>query len=552
MKETKKPINLLRGWPAFSLLPAAALRAAAQRALSDPAIFEPGLEYGPDPGYQPLREALAHWLSAFYSPSPSSSSGDGAIRGNASIWETGNYSYSHPPDPDRITITGGASQSAACVLQSFTDPARTRAVWMVAPCYFLACPIFADAGFVSTGGGSDSSSGVSGSNKRLRAVPEDDEGIDLEFLERGLRAVDAEWEEAEAGRRGGGYKDPGPYRKIYRHVIYCVPSFANPSGKTMSLARREGLVRLAREFDALVICDDVYDHLQWPSLDTATATATDATSSSHPLSGRKALLPRLIDIDLALGASRHDPPSSPPSSTPPAFFGHVVSNGSFSKLSGPGVRTGWTESSAAFARGLSQTGSTRSGGAPSQLTATIVAELLRAGDLDAHIDRVLKPAYQRRHALLVAAVERCLVAPPAVRARVRGRRSLVAASGGGEDGDGEDIYGGFFVWVSFGGGGGGGGVPPARVIAERCLAEENLVIGHGDLFEVHGDGDDEATQFAHDVRLCFAWEDEADLVEGVERLARVIGRMIEEGDAGLGEDAAWRRKAEDGGIDQMK
>ena len=33
----------------------------------------------------------------------------------------------------------------------------------------------------------------------------------------------------------------------------------------MSRSDREALVRLAREFDALVVTDDVYDFLQWPS-----------------------------------------------------------------------------------------------------------------------------------------------------------------------------------------------------------------------------------------------------------------------------------------------
>ena len=71
----------------------------------------------------------------------------------------------------------------------FTDPAYTRAVWAVSPCYFLAVPIFEDAGF-------------SVANGRLRDVPEEKgqdgevgEGVDLEALERGLREVDEskEW-----------------------------------------------------------------------------------------------------------------------------------------------------------------------------------------------------------------------------------------------------------------------------------------------------------------------------------------------------------------------
>ena len=42
---------------------------------------------------------------------------------------------------------------------------------MVAPCYFLACRIFEDAGL------------------KVRAVGEGKEGIDLEALERGLKEV---------------------------------------------------------------------------------------------------------------------------------------------------------------------------------------------------------------------------------------------------------------------------------------------------------------------------------------------------------------------------
>ncbi|KAI0184534.1 pyridoxal phosphate-dependent transferase [Xylaria flabelliformis] len=483
----KKNINFLRGWPATSLLPAEALRAASQTALTDPKIWAPGLEYGPDPGYQPLREALARWLG----------------RRNA----------------NRITITGGASQSLACLLQSYTDPARTLAIWVVAPCYFLACPIFADAGFAG----------------RMRAVPEDEEGVDIEVLEREMRAL----EETQRRRRDGddgpkSYKDPSPHRKIYRHVIYCVPAFSNPSGRTMTLARREGLVDLARRHDALVVCDDVYDMLQWrvESLPSSTSSSSQPPKQDYNL--HKALLPRVADIDIAKGRSPHDPPGK--------HFGHVVSNGSFTKLVAPGMRTGWTYSTADFAFGNSQTGSTRSGGAASQLAATIVCELLPGGEekeeecqLDTLIRHTLVPAYARRHALLTRAIKTELV-PLGVRMH---EGSLLGC---------EDVYGGYFVWITLPGGKTteeSRPWPTAQAIANRCRADEALMIGNGELFAVHGD--EAAIRFENAIRLCFAWEDEEDLVDGVVRLGRVIRKMLDEG------PESWQTKSRGpGDVDQAK
>ena len=76
---------------------------------------------------------------------------------------------------ERICITGGASQNLACMLQVFTDPLYTR-VWMVAPCYFLACRIFDDSGL------------------RMRAVGEGEEGVDLQALKEGLEECERDGE----------------------------------------------------------------------------------------------------------------------------------------------------------------------------------------------------------------------------------------------------------------------------------------------------------------------------------------------------------------------
>jgi DNA-binding transcriptional MocR family regulator len=136
----KKQINLIRGWPSPSLLPNLSLLSSAQTALTDPSTFVPGLQYGADPGYLPLRLEIAKWLAPYYRVEP---------------------------DVERVCITGGASQSIACALQSFSDPGYTRAVWMVAPCYFLAGPIFEDSGFY-------------GRHGRLRGFSEDVEGPSVE------------------------------------------------------------------------------------------------------------------------------------------------------------------------------------------------------------------------------------------------------------------------------------------------------------------------------------------------------------------------------------
>lgn len=145
----KKPINLLRGWPHPSLLPIEAIKRASQKALSDETVVVPGLCYGPDAGFEPLRESVEEWLSGFYEggrevEGKQESMGIGIGIGRGRIGRDGGNG-DKAGKGERICITGGASQNLACLLQVFADPVYTK-VWMVAPCYFLACRIFDDAG----------------------------------------------------------------------------------------------------------------------------------------------------------------------------------------------------------------------------------------------------------------------------------------------------------------------------------------------------------------------------------------------------------------------
>ncbi len=264
----------------------------------------------------------------------------------------------------------------------------------------------------------------------------------------------------------------------------------------MSLSTRESLVRLARKHDALIVTDDVYDFLQFP---TSSRTSNESLSNS--------LLPRLVDLDRTL-----QPLPSEDS------FGNAMSNGSFSKIAGPGVRTGWSEATPRFTYGLSQCGSSRSGGAPSQLAATMMAELLKSEELQTHIEKTLRPAYKKRYEIMIEAIKKYLV-PLGVKV---GEVSF----------EGKAVFGGYFIWLE---------LPQqasAELVATRAKQDENLIVAPGHIFEVSNDA---SVQFPNSLRLCFAWEEESDLEEAVLRLARIV--------KDLGDGAAFSSKER--GIDQQ-
>lgn len=263
----KTLIDLQKGWPTPRLFPSADLASAATTVLNDPQLASKALVYGPSLGHEPLRTEIASWMSEFYTP------------------EAG------PVTTARIGISGGASQNLASILQVFSDPKSTK-IWMIEPVYFHACTIFQDAGF----GG------------RLEGVPENDCGVDLVSFRNAL--------ELHNKSTKAEYKPSELYSKIYRHILHVTPTFSNPTGRTMSTEERSAILDLAREFDILIVSDDVYDFLRWPSQETSQ------------------LLPRFVDLDRKLQSR--------------SVWGNCVSNGSFSKIVAPGIRVGWYEANEAF------------------------------------------------------------------------------------------------------------------------------------------------------------------------------------------------------------
>ncbi|KAF5679212.1 aminotransferase [Fusarium heterosporum] len=429
-------INLQLGWPSPSLFPTSQILSGATNILQSQEKVASALIYGPDAGYEPLRRNIASWLSS-------------------------SYSLSDATTAERICVTNGASASLHNILAKFSEPGYTRRIWMIEPSYFLACPIFADNGFEG----------------RLRGVPEDDEGLDIEFLRNAIAQVETDTSHPSS-----------PNLKT-----------STTSGKTMSLRRRQQIVRLAREFDALVITDDVYDVLRWPEIE---GEDQDKLGT---------IPPRIVDVDRMLDGGPKDE------------WGNAASNGSFSKIIAPGVRTGWVEGTPKFVLSLSELGANKSGGCPSHLTATFIDEMLASGQLQTHIKDVLIPTYRSRYYALRKAIQDHLVPlgfhtttsipyDESFGSDVESNRECVAVAGG------------YFTYVR---------VPddlpisPER-LAALSLEECNMKFAFGAMMAVEGDKSsvERGEQgFSRAIRLCWAWHSEKEIIEGIKRLATLVKEM---------------------------
>lgn len=221
----------------------------------------------------------------------------------------------HGVEPSRIFVSNGSLQGLVFLATHVLGRASKR-VLVEAPTYDRPLKIFAGLGADTQG------------------VPMDGEGLDLDLLEQ----------ELEDGARPA--------------FLYTIPTFQNPSGRTLSLERRTQLVELAERNDLLIVEDDPYGLVRF---------------EGEPL-------PTLFDL-------------APP--------GRVVYSSSFSKTVAPGLRVGYLVlppqlSAAVEAIAISTYVS------PTIFTQAIVWEFLRRGLFEQNVGRVAGLLQARRDAMLEA------------------------------------------------------------------------------------------------------------------------------------------------------
>jgi 2-aminoadipate transaminase len=216
----------------------------------------------------------------------------------------------HGVDPGRVLVTNGSLQGLAFL----ADSVAGARVLVERPTYDRPLKLLAARGVEVT------------------AVDMDDEGVDPEILARAL----------ESG--------PTPA------FLYTIPTFQNPSGRTLSPERRQRLVELAQEHDLLVIEDDPYGLVRF-----------EGTA-----------LPTLFELDGG---------------------GRVVYSSSFSKTVAPGLRVGYFVLPSALESKLEAL-AVSTYITPALLGQATVFEFLRRGELEPNLDRVRPLLAGRRDAML--------------------------------------------------------------------------------------------------------------------------------------------------------
>ncbi len=248
-----------------------------------------------------------------------------------------------PADGEDVIVTTGSQQALALVATVMLEPGD--AVLVEDPAYLAALQCFRFAG------------------ARPVPVPCDGDGIDPEAL-------------------------PGLIAAHRPKLLYCVPNFQNPTGRTIPDARRARLAEIAAEHDLWIVEDDPYGELRYSG-------APSRSIAAHEPAGAR-----------------------------------TVAVSSLSKVLAPGLRIGWLSAPGALRRALviAKQAADLHTSTVDQLAAV---HCLAQDDLAAHVDR-LRVAYRARRDAMLAGLPAAL-GPGAVFNRPDGGMFLWARLGDGLD-----------------------------------------------------------------------------------------------------------------------
>jgi 2-aminoadipate transaminase len=222
-------------------------------------------------------------------------------------------------EEDNVLVSYGSSQILALLPQVFVEPGDV--VLIEGPSFMGAVRHFSEAG------------------ARLVTLPTDDGGMDVDALEATLR-----------DRRKQGVRPK---------FIYTIPTFHNPTGATMPLARRQKLVALGAEYGVAIVEDDAYGDLRY---------------DGQPL-------PNLAALDQD---------------------GWVIRIGTYSKILAPGVRMGW-----AYARPevIARLAKFKAEGSSGPFLTRVIASYCADGRLEAHIQELIA-LYRHKRDIMLDAIAR--------------------------------------------------------------------------------------------------------------------------------------------------
>ncbi|KAI6860839.1 aromatic amino acid aminotransferase-like protein [Hortaea werneckii] len=197
----------------------------------------------------------------------------------------------------------------------------------------------------------------------IAPVKMDDEGMMAEG-KGGLRDVLENWDE-KMGKRP--------------HLMYTVTMGQNPTSGVLSLQRRREIYALCSQYDIIIVEDDPYWYLQFP-----TSTAVNTTTTSHPAN-------QSFNPHISLLANGEPRPEGWKSSgyafldsLVPSFIsidtdGRVIRLDTFSKTVAPGCRLGWISAQPALVERILRITETTTQ-QPSGFVQSLIAELVLGPD----------------------------------------------------------------------------------------------------------------------------------------------------------------------------